>query len=77
MLVVVHYRNIQLLPEALLNIKAIGSRDILEVYASKSWRQNFNGFYKLIGVFGIKFKVKDIDVGKNFKQNGFAFHNRF
>ena len=77
MLVVVHYRDVQLLPEALLDVEAIGRGDILEVYASKSWRQNFNGFYKFIGVLGIEFKIKDIDVCKNFKQNGFAFHNRF
>ena len=77
MLVVVHYRNIQLLPEALLNVEAVGRGDVFEVYATKSGCQNFNGFYKLIGVFGIEFKVKDIDVGKNFKQNGFAFHNGF
>ena len=77
MLVVVHYRDVQLLPEALLDVEAIGRGDIFEVYASKSGRQNFNGFYKLIGVFGIEFQVKYIDVGKNFKQNGFAFHNGF
>ncbi len=77
MLVVVHYRYVQLLPEALLDVEAIGRGDVFEVYASKSGRQNFDGFNKLIGVFGIEFQVKDIDVGKNFKQNGFAFHNGF
>ena len=74
-LVVVHDGNVEFFAQPLLDVKAVGRGDVLEVDAAKGGRQNLDGFDKLIGVFGVELEVKHVDVCKNFEQHALALHH--
>ena len=75
MLVVVHDGNVELFAQPLLDVKAVGGRNILKVDAAKRGRQNLDGLNKLVGVFGVELEVKYVDVGKDFEKDALALHH--
>ena len=75
MLVVVHDGNVELFAQPLLNVKAVGGRNILKVDAAKGGRQNLDGLDKLVRVFGVELEVKHVDVGKDFEEDALALHH--
>ena len=67
---------VELLAQPLLDVKAVGGRNILKVDAAKRGRQNLDGLNKLVGVFGVELEVKYVDASKFFEEDSFSFHNR-
>ena len=75
MLIVVHYRNIQLFLQALFDVETIGRLDILKVDAPKSWSNRFYGVNEFIRICCIQFKIKHINIREDFKQYALSFHH--
>ena len=76
-LVVVHYRDIQLRFKAFFDFKTLGGGDVFQVDAPKSRLQNFYGPYKFVYILGVQLQVENIDIGVDFKQQAFALHYGF
>ena len=77
MLVVVHHRDIQFRFQSLFNLETFGRFDIFQVDTAESRGDCFYGFDELIGIFLVHFDIEYIDSCEDFKQEAFAFHNRF
>ena len=77
MLVVVHHRDRQLLFQAFFDLETFGRLDVFQVDPAERDRNVFDGFDELVGVFRIDFDVEYVDIRKGFKEQPFAFHDRF
>ena len=77
MLVVVHYGDRQLLLECLLNVEALGSFDVFQVYPPKGGRKGFDNFDELIGVFFVNLDVEYVNAGIDLEEKSLPLHHRF
>ena len=75
-LVVVEYRDIHQLAQALLNDETIGRTDIFEVDAAEGRPEKLTQLTNS-STSGIHFDVDAIDIGETLEQDGLAFHHRF
>ena len=75
MLVVVHNGNIELLFQTALNLEALGSLDILEVYTTEGRRDSLHGLYKFIGIFLVHLDIEYVDTCINLEEQTFTLHN--
>ena len=76
MLIIVHHRNLHPVAQRLLDHEAFGCLDILKVDPAKAGFHQRNGFDDLVRIFGIKFDIDRIDIGKALEQHRLAFHHR-
>ena len=77
MLIVMKNRNFHRLLKCFLNVKTFRSFNILEINTAKRRFKQLHRFYDFISVQSIEFQIKYIDIGKAFKENSLALHNRF
>ncbi len=75
MLIIMKYRNIQLFFQTRFNLKTLGRFDIFQIDPSKSGRNGFRHFNKLINIFAIYFNIKHIHIRKYFKEQTFPLHH--
>ena len=76
-LVIVKNRNIQEFLQFGLNVKTFGRFDIFQVDAAKAGSYRPGDLNDDIRVMGIYFNIEHVNVREGFKQNAFAFHDRF
>ena len=76
MLVVVEDRDVDPLPQLLLDAKALGRLDVLEVDASERRLEEFDDPDDLVRVFRRDLEVEDIDVGESLEQDSLPLHDR-
>ena len=76
MLIIMHEGNVEDFFEATFNFETFWCFNVLEIDATKSGCNVFNGVHKLIDVLGVDFDVKHIDIRENLEQKSFAFHHR-
>src|SRR2546423_1443546 len=76
MLVVMHYRNGQLLTQALFNYKTLRCFYVFQVYSSEGGFQGFYDLYKFFRIIFIDLDIKNVDIGKYFEQYSFSLHHR-
>ncbi len=75
-LVVVEYRNVQELAQALLDHEAFGRPDVLEIDAAPALAEKLDGVDELVRILGRDFEIDGIDVGKALEQHRLALHHR-
>ena len=75
-LVIVEDRNVADFFELALDVEALRSFNVLEVYAAKGWLHQLDSLDDFVWVFGIQTDWESIYACKGFEQNGFTFHNR-
>ena len=76
MLVIVEDGDIERGLQALLDLKAARSRDVLEVDAAKARGDSLNRFNDLVGVFRVETDREGVDAGELLEQHRLAFHHR-
>ena len=76
MLVVVHHRDVQLIDEPALDLKALGGFDILEVDSTEGRGYRLYGLDELVDVRPVDLDVEDVDVCERLEQEGLALHHR-
>ena len=76
-LVVMEHRNVEQLPQPLLDDEALRRLDVLEVDAAPALAEQLDAIDDLVGVLGRHFEVDGIDVGEALEQHRLAFHHRF
>ncbi len=77
MLIVVKNRNVADFLELFLNIETFRALDVLKVDPTEGRLEQLDCTDQLIGVLGIQFNVKHVNIGKAFEEDPFTFHNRF
>ena len=75
MLVVVEDGNVAYLLEPALDLKAVGSADILKINAAEAAGQQIHRAHDLVHVLGAQADGEGVHVGKLLKQRAFALHN--
>ena len=68
--------NIALFLQLLLNLKATGSSNILQVDAAKGTRNQIHRIDELVHVLGLDAQRECIHICKGLKQSALALHNR-
>ena len=74
-LVVVHHGDVEGALQALLNIEALRSLDVLQVDAAKGGGNLLHGLTELLGVFLVNLDVEDVDTAINLEQQSLALHD--
>ena len=77
MLIVVEHRNVEQLPQPLLDDKAFRGADVLEVDTAPALAEQPDAIDDLIGIFGGNFKIDGVDIGEALEKNCLAFHHGF
>ncbi|MNW55563.1 hypothetical protein D3C74_332370 [compost metagenome] len=75
-LVVMEYRNVQLIPESLFNLKTPRRGNIFEINASECRGERFYNSNNLFRTFRVEADGHSIHIGELFEQRRFAFHHR-
>ena len=76
-LIVVEDRNVHGFFQRFLDIEAFRGLDVFQVDSTESGLQQLAGLDDFVRVFGVKFYVENVDVGKAFEEDALAFHYRF
>ena len=76
MLIIMKDRDGHLFFQLLFDIKTLGRLDILQVNAAEGRLQQLDRADEFIRIGGVDFQIKDIDIGKAFKQNRLSLHHR-
>src|SRR5690242_3632547 len=74
-LVVVEDRHVELLAQALLDLEAARSGDVLEIDAAEARSQILHGFDDFVGVLGGQTDREGVDVREFLEQHRLAFHH--
>ena len=77
MLVIVEHRDVHQFAQLLLDDKALGRLDVLEVDAAPAGAEIFDAVDELFRVLGRDFEVDRVNVGEALEQDRLAFHHRF
>ncbi len=75
-LIVVEYRNLHALAQFFLHHKTFRCFDIFKIDTTKSGFQAGNNIYQFVDIGFIYLNIKDINIGKLFKQYRLALHHR-
>ena len=75
MLVVVEDGNLHGLTQFFLDLEALGRFDVFEIDAAERRFKQLAELDDLFGILAVDFDVEDIDIGKAFEQDRFAFHD--
>ena len=75
MLIVVKHRNRHGLAQRLFDVEALRRLDVLQVDAAESGLQKLAQADDFIGIFGVHFQVKHVDIRKALEQHSLAFHD--
>ena len=75
-LVVVEHRDVEELPQPLLDDEALRRADIFEVDAAPALAEQLDAVDDFVGVFRRDFEVDRVDVGEALEQDRLAFHHR-
>ena len=75
-LIVMKHGNVEQLAQALLDYKALGRANVLQVDPAPAFAQEPYAIDDLVGVLGGHFEVDGIDVGETLEQHRLAFHDR-
>jgi hypothetical protein len=75
MLVVVHHGNVEGLLEALFDVEAFRSLDILEVDTTESGGYALNSLAELLRVFLCNLDIEHVDTAIDLKEQTFTLHN--
>ena len=76
MLVVVHHGDVESALQALLDIEALGSLDVLKVDTAECRGNFLNCLTEFLRVFLIDFDIKHVDTAVNLEQQSLTFHHR-
>ena len=75
-LVVMEHRNVEQLPQLLLDDEAFRRLDVLEVDAAPALAEQLDAIDDLVRVLGRHFEIDGVDVGEALEQHRLAFHHR-
>ena len=76
MLVVVEDRNIEPVPQGILDVEALRGFDVLQVDTPHGGSKHLAEPNDVLGVGSVDFEVEDVDVGEPLEKNRLAFHHR-
>ena len=76
-LVIVKNRDVHHLAQALFDVKALGSLDVLKIDSAERRTEVFDRADEFVRIFGRDLKVYGVDIGKAFEQDCLSFHDRF
>ena len=74
MLIIVHYRNVQLFHKPSFNLKALRCPNILEIYASKGRCYCLDRFNESIHIGSIYLYVENVDICECLEQKPLPLH---
>ena len=74
-LIIVEYRDVELLAEFIFDIEALRCLDILKVYAAKARCDELDGADDLIGILRVEADREGVDAGEAFEEDGLALHD--
>ncbi len=77
MLIVMEHRDVEQLPQPLLDHKALGRADVLQIDATPALAQQLDAIHDLIRILGGDFEIDGVDIGKALEQNRLALHHGF
>ena len=75
MLVVVHHGDVEFRLQALLDLEAFRSLDVLQVDASEGGGDGLHRLDEFVRVFLVYLDVEHVDASENLKQQALALHN--
>ena len=75
-LVVVKHRDVEFGLQGFLDVETLGRLDVFEVDPPEGGRQVAHRTDHLVGILGIEFDVKHVDVGEALEQYRLPFHHR-
>ncbi len=75
MLVVVHDGDLQLLLQFFFYVKTFRRLDVFQVDAPECGFQGFDDLYEFFRVGFVDLDIEYVDIGENFKQDAFSFHD--
>ncbi len=76
MLIIMEYRNVHGFLQAVLNVKALRSLDILQIDAAKAWLQHLYSVANIVYAAGVEAQRHCIYTGKVLEEHSLALHNR-
>ena len=74
-LVVMEDWDLHRLAQFFFDLEAVGGFDVFEVDAAERGFEQLAELDNLFGIFAVHFDVEDVDIGKAFEQDRFAFHD--
>ena len=76
MLVVVEDRNLQRLPQRLLDVETVRGANVFEVDAADRRLEELAELDDVVGILRADLEIEDVEIGELLEEIPFAFHDR-